>query len=499
METALYLLAALLLLLLNAFFVLAEFAAVKARPTRMEELAGKGSARAKCMLYIQSHLDEFLSVCQLGITFASIGLGFVGEPGFAKLLMPLFSWAGNLGDAAAHGVAVSCAYILVSFLHIVIGELIPKSLAIRQTEMSALLTARPMSFFRILFFPPLWILNVTVNFCLSLMGIPPAAMREDRSEGEVKLILADSQSAGQMSFHQLLLIENVLDLKGLTARNAMRPKNQVRCLSVGDPPEKNLETIRISKFSRYPILDGAEPPSAYAHIKDIFLGGAAFGQDLKAAARPLMTAREDTPLESLLSSMQRKGCHMAVVTGKDGGWTGMLTLEDAVEEITGLIEEEFPTEPPVSLSDFLKSSRVLIDLPGDSIISTVRGGVKALPPGELSIPLEKAVAAVEQRERLMSSYVGKGLAIPHARMSVTEPFLAVFRPAKPFPSPVPGELVDLLIMIISPENSPRLHQTVLARIAGIMTSEFLESKLSEAKTPPELLEAIRVAELSVLS
>ena len=166
MILTLYLIAALLLILLNAFFVLAEFAAVKMRPTQVEALAESGNRRAKTLEHIQAHLDEYLSVCQVGITLASIGLGFVGEPAFATIFLPLVRRLGLSGLAAgvtAHGISIAIAYLLVSFLHIVLGELVPKSVAIRRTEKAALGTAVPMVVFRYVFLLPIMLLNSTVN------------------------------------------------------------------------------------------------------------------------------------------------------------------------------------------------------------------------------------------------------------------------------------------------------------------------------------------------
>lgn len=502
MEIAIYLIIALFLLLLNAFFVLAEFAAVKARPTRMEELADEGNSQAKYMLYVQSHIDEFLSVCQLGITFASIGLGFVGEPAFAKLLAPFFTWAGNIGEAAAHGVAITIAYIAVSFLHIVLGEQIPKCLAIRRTDQAALLTAFPMKFFHALFFIPLWGLNLTVALFFKLMRIPFTSMHDTHSEGEVRIILEGAQNSGQMSFHQLLLIENVLDLKDLRAKDAMRPRNFVKCLDCSLSIEENLGIIRSYKFSRYPLLEGNQDTvTSFIHVKDLLLSGllSGPGEQLKALARALPSIKEESSLEGLLSNMQRRGIHMALVNDSQGKWIGMLTLEDLIEELTGIIEEEFPFETPVYLSDYLKPAKTILNIPADSIISAVKNGMKLIPQSEFAQPLEKIIAAVEQREKLLSSYIGKGLAIPHARIETETPFIAFFRLAHPIPSPTPGEDIKIIFLLISPANIPRLHQIFLSRIARIMESEFLEDRLIDAKTPEELCEVIRVAELSVIS
>jgi CBS domain containing-hemolysin-like protein len=231
MLLSIYVLIAIVLIFLNAFFVLAEFAAVKMRPTQVEALAEAGNGRARIVERIQAHLDEFLSVCQVGITLASIGLGFVGEPAFAKLILPAVQWVGITGVATritAHSVAIAIAYLLVSFLHIVLGELVPKSVAIRSTEKSALLTAWPMVIFRYIFIAPIWLLNATVNGILRVFRLPPVTGHGAHSEEEIRIILDQSQSSGMLSFRRLLHMENVLDMGTLTVRNAMRARRLVR-------------------------------------------------------------------------------------------------------------------------------------------------------------------------------------------------------------------------------------------------------------------------------
>lgn len=503
MEILIYLLLAALLLLLNAFFVLAEFACVKVRPSRIEELAEQGNTRAKTMRHIQSHLDQYLSVCQVGITFASIGLGFVGEPSFARLFKPLFAWLGAGGDAAAHGLAVSAAYVLVSFLHIVIGELVPKSYAIRKTEESALWTALPMRFFHTLFFLPLWVLNGAVNLVLPLLRVSRKAEESIHSEGELRIILNDSQSSGTMSFRRLLYIENVLDLGALTVRDAMRPRSTVRCLRTAAAPGENEKVIAEARYSRYPLLgDDPEKPLGIIHVKSLYLAQHAgkLPDSLAALARPCLTVKETMALEQLLPEMQRKAIHVALVTDAAGKWTGFITLEDALEEVVGSIEEEFPLEEAVYLSDSLSPARVVLDVEGTSILDATRRALGRVPPADLPHPLEAVLAAVAEREKLVSSYVGKRLALPHARLAgLAKTVVVVARLKTPIPAPVPGETIDMLFILLTPAGMPRIHQVLLSRIAGIFDSDLLEERIREAATPAVLYETIRTAEQIILA
>jgi CBS domain containing-hemolysin-like protein/mannitol/fructose-specific phosphotransferase system IIA component len=506
MIVTIYLIVAAGLLLLNAFFVLAEMAAIKARPTLMEALAAKGNRRAKTVEHIQANLDEFLSVCQVGITFASIGLGFVGEPAFAQLLEPAIRWLGIGGIATritAHAISVVVAYILVSFLHVVLGELVPKSIAIRETEKLALMTAFPMMVFRLIFIVPIWILNTTVNAILKIFKLPLVSGPGGHTQDEIRIILDHSQTSGMLSFRQLLNIENVLDMGTLTVRNAMRVRRHVRCLHMGMSLTEMESVISESKYSRYPLV-GSDPtkPLGYIHIKDLFLAehSRVKTEDLGAFLRPCLRALEDDPLEHLLSEMQRKACHMALVFSKNGQWTGIITLEDGIEEVIGTIEEEYPIEPTVRLSDLLSPEHMFLDVEGDSILASAREALQSMKPEELPLSRDTIMLSLAERERLASSYIGKGLAIPHARlMSLKEPMVIVARLKTPIPSPVPGETINLLFILLTPSETPRIHQILLSHIAGIFESEFLEGRLDGASSPKELYSVICTAEQVVLA
>ncbi len=500
-----YLILVILLLLLNAFFVLAEFAVVKARPTQMEALAERGNRRAKLVERIQTHLDEYLSVCQVGITLASIGLGFVGEPAFAKLLEPPLRMIGISAVGArvtSHTLAVAIAYLVVSFLHIVIGELVPKSVAIRKTEGAALLTAYPMLVFRYVFIAPIWALNSTVNGFLRLFRLPPSIGHGVHSEDELRIILDQSQTGGTLSFRRLLHLENVLDMGTLTVRNAMRARRLVRSLNLGQTREEIDKIIAENRYSRYPLVgENPERPLGYIHIKDLFLAyrSGRLTDNLKEFVRPCLIFKEEDSLEQRLSEMQRKACHMALVFAVDGTWTGIITLEDAIEEVIGTIEEEYPTESPIRLADLLTPERTLLDVEGSSIVSASRNALERIRVTDLPVSKEAIMLSVAERERLGSSYVGRRLAIPHARLKrLAEPMVIVARLKTPIPAPVPGEDINLMFILLTPADTPRIHQILLSHIAGIFESDYLEDRLETATSPAELHNVIVTAEQVVL-
>ncbi len=501
MTITIYLLIAVLLLLLNGFFVLAEFAAVKVRPTRIEALAGRGDARAKVMQYIQSHLDQYLSVCQVGITFCSIGLGFVAEPSLVRLIQPLVHWAGSASASTAHAIAFVIAYIIVSFLHIVIGELVPKSIAIRATEPAALRTAKPLRFFYYLFFAPLWVLNASSNAILRLLGLP-FARHDDHSDEEVRIILGQTQSSGLLSFRRLLLMENVLDLGGLTVRDAMRPRAQVKLLRTTATRAENDAVITEARFSRYLLVGAdAERPIGVVHVKDLYMAERR-GQpvtDLATIARPFVTTRESTLIEGVLADMQRRAVHLAVVLGEHDRWTGFISMEDAIEEVIGTIEEEFPTEPPLHIADVLSPSQIVLDVDGDSIKSAVAAALTRVGAAGLPGDLAALTAAVLQRENLSSTYVGRGVAMPHARIAdIAKPTLIVARVRESLAAPSGDDRIDLLFIILTPAGMPRIHQRLQALIAGILDSVYVEERLRAVTTPVELMEALETAEQATI-
>ena len=340
----------------------------------------------------------------------------------------------------------------MSFLHIVIGELVPKSVAIRRTEKAALRTAFPMVVFRYIFLLPITLLNSTVGGILHIFRLPPVSDQEAHSEEEIRIILDQSQTSGMLSFRRLLHIENVLDMGSLTVRNAMRARRLVRFLSLGATRQQNDAVIAEYRYSRYPVL-GPDPerPLGFVHVKDLLLADLAGKQtdDLRAFVRPCPTFKEQDRLEQRLSEMQRKAAHMALVYAEDGRWTGIITLEDAIEEVIGTVEEEYPTEPTVRLADLLTPEHTLLDIEGTSIQGATRNALQRINVQDLPVSRDSIMLSILDRERLGSSYVGRRLAIPHARLArLAHPMVIVGRMKKPIPSPVPGEDVNLLFILL---------------------------------------------------
>ena len=502
----LYLLLAILLILVNGFFVLAEFAAVKMRPSRLRELMDDGVRGAAAAKHVQDKLDEYLSVCQVGITFTSIGLGFVAEPAIVVLIEPLLKRLGlfpeksDLTFLTTHAIASAIGLLLASYLHTLIGELIPKSMAIRRTDRSSLLTAAPLRVVRTLFIIPLWVLNGSANVLLRLMGLSTSKHHETHSEDELRILLNQAQSTGTMTFRRLLFLENVFDLGELVVRDAMRPRSQVRCMSAQNSWEENLQIARRYRFSRYPLLDhdGANPIGS-VHLKDVLFAGEQI-DDLKPLLRPLLTVNETALLESVLAEMQKKRIHAAIVKDAKGVWTGYLTLEDVIEEIVGTIRDEFEDEEPIQLSDSLLEDRVHLHIEAESTIEAVRIALSRMKRESLPIAADQIIRGVEERERLIETYLGRHLGMPHARLpGLQKAIVLVIRSEKGIPYRGTTERAHLLFVLLTPTGQPRVHQRLQAIIATLLDeSEFIPERLRTANTPTEVLDILRTGEQATL-
>ncbi|MBN1605605.1 MAG: DUF21 domain-containing protein [Polyangiaceae bacterium] len=484
-----------LLLALNAFFVLAEFAIVKVRPSRVAQLAADGNQRATLVAKIQEDLDEYLSVCQVGITLASVALGMVGKK-TADIIM-----GDESGDTLRYVLAIAVSYLLISGSHILLGELVPKSVAIRVADRAALWSAVPLRVFHLLFFPALWLLTALANAVLRVLGFESAAHGDDHSEQELRIILDQSQERGVLSFRRLLFMENVFDLGELVVRDAMRQRAQVRALDARLPWADNLEIIRASHFSRYPLITSdPEHPAGFVHLKDLVIRAQSHPPDLVALARPLLATTETTPLEALFDEMQRRRIHVALAANDQGAWTGFITLEDVIEELVGTIRDEFEDEDPVRLADTLALERIQFDIEADSAVAAVRVALTRIPPEALPLPPDRILQTIVARERLVGTYLGQGIGLPHARIAgLAKPFTLILRSNEGVGCDGTTEKARLLFVLLTPAGLPRVHQRLLSIIAGLLhESEYVKERLLTATSAEEVLEVIRTGEQASL-
>ena len=336
--------AALLLVFINGFFVLAEFALVKVRKTRLEELSAQGAGSAKLALKIVSSLDAYLSATQLGITLASLGLGWLGEPAVAALISPVVHRYFPDALWLVHTVSVAVGFTIITLLHIVLGELIPKSVAIQRAERITLWVAWPLYIFSKLGYPIITFFNKIAWAILALMGFKPAAEQEiAHSEEELRMIVNASHRGGVLDQMESELIDNVFDFADRLAREVMMPRQDMICLFTDDTFEENMRAVRETGHTRYPLcIEDKDHVIGMIHIRDLMdLDMCGPGEkDLRTIMREILVVPEGMSVARLLQAMRRKRIHLAVVADEYGGTAGLVALEDVLEEIVGDIQDE---------------------------------------------------------------------------------------------------------------------------------------------------------------
>ena len=340
-----------LLVLLNGFFVAAEFALVKIRDTQLETLVLKGHRRAKVARRIVHNLDAALSSTQLGITLASLGLGWVGKPVFASLLAPVLKQF-HVDPAQADWIAFAVGFTVITFLHIVAGELAPKSLAIQKPLATSLWVAQPLHWFHFLFYPVIWGLNHAAFWLLRQFGLQPAGEAElAHSEEEIRLLLAETRrhTSGPTLGQDIAL--NAFALRQRRVREVMRPRHEIVALNTDDSIAECLALARRTRYSRFPLCEGGDLDRTIGAVnsKDLadVLPEAERGRDLAPVARKIVFVPETARLERLLTLFLQRKLHLALVVDEYGGTVGLVTLENVLEELVGPIEDEFDQEEPL--------------------------------------------------------------------------------------------------------------------------------------------------------
>lgn len=336
---------AVLLVFLNGFFVAAEFALVKVRPTQIDPYVSEGLRRAKVARHMIRHLDAYLSATQLGITLASLALGWIGEPAFAWIIDPVVTALVGENPQLVHSIALTISFLVITILHIVLGELAPKSIAIRKSEGTTLVIALPLYVFYKITYPAIWVLNHTANALLKLVGIAPVSEGElAHDEEELRLLLASTHT-NQLSTQKRELLDNIFELSHRVARQIMLPRQDVVYLSTTKSLAENLRIARRTGHTRFPLCEGdLDHVVGLVHIKDLFHRDRL--TSLKDVAREIAFVPETLELDRLLKRMRTERFHMAAVIDEYGGVSGIVTLEDVIEEIVGPIQDEFDVEKP---------------------------------------------------------------------------------------------------------------------------------------------------------
>ncbi|RAR44751.1 hemolysin family protein [Paenibacillus sp. MDMC362] len=356
-----------LLVLLNGVFVAAEFSLVKMRQSRLTQLVSEGNRLAGIALKVNQKLDAYLSATQLGITLTSLGLGWIGEPAISELLVaPIMHSIGFTDERLIGTISVAVGFCIITFLHIVLGELAPKSLAIQRTEGTALILSAPLLWFYRIFLPVIWVLNASANRILKMVGIEPASEAEAaHSEEEIRILMNESAKSGVIDENEMKLMDNLFDFSDLRAREIMLPRTDMDVLFTNYTLEENLRIVNETKHSRYPVAtDNKDRIIGFVHITDLLLAEPEKQRDLASLMRPIMDVSESAEISEVLRKMQARHEQLALVVDEYGGTAGILTAEKILEEIVGDLYDEFEDErPEIEVYDeyFSVDGRMLIE------------------------------------------------------------------------------------------------------------------------------------------
>jgi CBS domain containing-hemolysin-like protein/mannitol/fructose-specific phosphotransferase system IIA component len=492
------------LIALNAVFVLMEFALVRVRSSKIEMLARKGNSRAHLVQELQAHLDNYLAAIQLGITIVVFTLGWLGEPALARWVETKLSWLADvIPGEGAHIVSYSVALLTFTYVQTVFGELIPRFVGIHRAEQVSMWGAYPLKIFLMTFRLPIAFMSQSATFIAKLFGVRPVGEHEGAvSEEEMRILLGETQEKGTLPLERLLLLENLFDFGSTKASEAMVPLEKIAYLSLKKSWAENLEVVRARRYSRYPLCeDGLESVIGMVHLKDLLLRGDKESPDLRRLRRELTVVAEMDPLEKLLKYFPDKGIHMAMVSNAKGEFSGLVTLEDIVEELIGEVHDEFDLPQAWSLMDVVVPQAVVIQMAAEDRQDAIKQLLSKLKAAHPELVEEEVYKAVWDREIKFTSSVGRGVAVPHARLpNLLRPMVAVGRFMKPVPFPSPDNVpVRLLFLILTPVQQPLVQLKILSRIASLATNENLRRKLFRAKTSESMLDILRTADTLLAS
>lgn len=327
-------------LLMNAFFVVAEFSLVRIRKSQIELMMEEGVRGAKRAKIISENVNAYLSACQLGITLASLAIGWLGEPAVSSVIHgPLASI--GIPDAAVSAIAVAIGFIVITALHVVIGELVPKSLAILNTERYALFSATPLYWFYRITYPIMWLFNTTTNGIMRLTGHDVTSEHQAYTEEEIKILLEESSESGELDTEQYEIIDNIFDLDDKDAKAIMTPRTELVAIDIDDDLDTILDIMGKNKYTRYPVFkDNKDNIIGFIHIKDAYrLPADATKDDL--IIRTINPVPESLAIDKLMQMMQDKHTKIAVVIDEHGGTAGIVTMSDVIAQIIGSVEDEY--------------------------------------------------------------------------------------------------------------------------------------------------------------
>lgn len=335
-----------LLVLMNGFFVASEFAIVKLRGSRLETLIYEGNLKAKYCKSIKQDLNSYLSACQLGITLASLGLGWIGEPTISRIIAPIFSYF-KLNETTLHSISFAIAFVVITSFHIVLGELVPKSLAIYNTEKVMLNTSLILIGFFKVTYPIIWIFNKSTNLFLKIFGLSLSdEIIDAHTDEEIRILVEESYKNGLIDETEQQFVDNIFDFSDKMAREIMIPRTDMACLYKNDSEERVLSTIKEQEFTRYPVCGkDKDEILGFVHIKDLYHQKLENDHiNIENKIRKIIVVPETAPISKLLEKFKKEKIQIAIVMDEYGGTSGLVTIEDILEEIVGEIQDEFDEE-----------------------------------------------------------------------------------------------------------------------------------------------------------
>jgi CBS domain containing-hemolysin-like protein len=353
-----------LLIALTAFFVATEFAIVKVRSSRIDQLIAEGRKGATAAKKVVTHLDEYLSACQLGITVTALGLGWLGEPTVEKILHPVFEFF-PLTESVISILSFAIAFALVTFIHVVVGELAPKTFAIQKSETIALTFAPPIIWFYRIMYPIIWFLNGSARVLVGIFGLKPASEHEGaHSEEELRILLSESYKSGEINKNELKYVNNIFEFDERLAKEVMVPRTEIATISVDSTFEDILNAIKSESYTRYPVVDGDKDNIVgFINAKE-FLTAHISQQnkemEMDSFINPIIRVIETIPIHDLLVKMQKERIHIAILMDEYGGTSGLVTVEDIIEEIVGEIRDEFDEDEIPEIRK-LKENHYILD------------------------------------------------------------------------------------------------------------------------------------------
>lgn len=332
-----------ILIILTAFFVATEFALVRLRGSQISQMVIEGKKNALAVQRVSANLDGYLSACQLGITITALGIGALAEPAFEQLLLPVFDWA-NISSSVSHPLAFLFAFVIATFLHVVVGELAPKTVAINIPEKIGQITSPLIIWFYRILYPLIWFMNGSANLLVRLFGMKPASEHGDaHSEDEIRLILSESYESGKINKAEYGYVNRIFTFDEMLAKEIMVPRTDMVCLFTNHSLKENFEIIRKEQYTRFPVAEGSKDNIiGMINTKQLYLqydNNPDF--DFKGLIQPVLTVSEVTPVKNLLTRMQLERVHIALLLDEYGGTSGLITIEDILEEIVGEIRDEF--------------------------------------------------------------------------------------------------------------------------------------------------------------